>query len=799
MLALIPKKQYAAQYNAHGFYNQASRYIDNNRRREILEINYVGNNLQQFIVPTNPLQQFQINNLNRNKTVVLAVNKEISNTTIQTDDSRIRISDGSYSLSTNITRNIASHYGAIRIPIPNQYGQLDSIKQLPITHCVVNTTTPGGTIFPTNSGVLFRGDTYINRFTEKNTMFFFTAWLMGEPDLFDYDYTRYNSIAYPTYWINSQPLTGALQLNPDKRHSLDFQSLLTQITGVVYVEPGYFYLFNSGVRDFFVESEVNLAFRDYEDDLGKRHYDPYAFTDLSTMFRSDIISGGNYYKYDYSLSASKIVTSRISWSSLLPRDYDPAIYSTCYKYRPNRVIYSLPQKMESKKDSWRIFLVNNYRDFLANVTSIKSINKNGALFMMRYMSPLQFLGVDQLQTDAGTKVTLGDGGLFSQPFQAIVNTDDSYEYASNQGRFCAINTTYGVFWVSQNQGKVFNLAGGGLNDITNEGLKWWFAKYLPSQLLAAYPDYKLGDNPVAGVGVQMIYDNTSEVIYIIKKDYKPKFDSTTGLTLDPDGVTFRYNNVVTPFTNTNVFEPANFTISYDPKLKAWISFHDWIPSFVIPAKNHFMSVAREGAALNDTVWRHNVRCDLYTNYYGVNYPFEVEFLSSTGQAVSSVRNLEYMLEVYNYHNHCRDKFHVLDQNFDQAMVYNSEQISGNLLLTLKDKANPFNMLTYPIVNPVAQTITINFSKEENKYRFNQFYDITRDRGEFSGANIPMFITDPGGYKYTINPAYVNYSKDPLQHKKFRHYVNRVFLRKSVSGNNKMLFKISNEKLLPSPR
>jgi hypothetical protein len=346
---------------------------------------------------------------------------------------------------------------------------------------------------------------------------------------------------------------------------------------------------------------------------------------------------------------------------------------------------------------------------------------------------------------------------------------------------------------------VFNLAGGGLNDITNEGLKWWFAKYLPSQLLKVYPEFKLGDNSVAGVGVQMIYDNTNDIVYITKKDYKPKFGPTTGLTLDPDGITFRYNNTVTPLTDTNVFEPANFTISYDPKLKAWISFHDWIPTFMIPGRNHFMTVSKQGTALNDSIWKHNERCDLFTNYYGTNHPFEVEFVASTGQMVNSMRNLEYMLEVYNYYNDCRDKFHVLDQNFDQAIVYNSEQISGNLLLTLKDKTNPFNMLNYPIINPAAQTITINFSKEENKYRFNQFWDITNNRGEFGGGNLPMFITDPGGYKFNINPAYVNYSKDPLQRKKFRHYVNRVFLRKSSSGNNKMLFKISNEKLLPSPR
>ena len=201
---------------------------------------------------------------------------------------------------------------------------------------------------------------------------------------------------------------------------------------------------------------------------------------------------------------------------------------------------------------------------------------------------------------------------------------------------------------------------------------------------------------------------------------------------------------------------------------------------------------------SNSIWKHNITCTSYCNYYGVNYPFEIEFVSATGQTVTSMRSIEYLLEVYRYHNDCRDKFHVLDENFDQAMVYNSEQISGLLYLSLKAKNNPLDLLTYPRITNSG--ITINFSKEENKYRFNQFWDVTKNRGEYTtGFSIPMFNTEANGYKYVANPNYINYSKDPLQRKKFRHNVNRVWMRKGVSGNNKFLFKLSNQKLLQSPR
>jgi len=285
----------------------------------------------------------------------------------------------------------------------------------------------------------------------------------------------------------------------------------------------------------------------------------------------------------------------------------------------------------------------------------------------------------------------------------------------------------------------------------------------------------------------MVYDNTYELLYIAKRDYKPKY---LDMTYDADG-NFYYQGNKVEFTDPDYFENASFTVSYDTKSNVWISFHDWVPTFLLPGRNHFMSVNRF------SIWKHNIRCDSYCNYYGLDYPFEIEFVSATGQQVNSMRSIEYLLEVYKYYNDCRDRFHILDANFDQAIVYNSEQNSGLLNLYLREKGNPLSLLNYPVITPVG--IDIQFSKEENKYRFNQFWDVTKDRGEYSNASIPMFVTEANGYIYNINTNYVNYSKDPTQRKKFRHNVNRVFVRKRLSEDQKFLFKISNQKLLQSPR
>ena len=96
-------------------------------------------------------------------------------------------------------------------------------------------------------------------------------------------------------------------------------------------------------------------------------------------------------------------------------------------------------------------------------------------------------------------------------------------------------------------------------------------------------------------------------------------------------------------------------------------------------------------------------------------------------------------------------------------------------------------------------INILCSKVEQKYRFNQFWDITNDRGEFTNAEQPIWNTRPNGYIKDLNNINLNYDKSPLQHKKFRHYFTNVILRRMESENRKMLLRLNNTKLLTSFR
>lgn len=1068
-------RDYALQVDQVGEYDRSMEVGPGNRRRRVDITNYVDPTLMQFGTG------HRINNMFRNRFVAVKTEREVANPTVE-DNSRRLISEVPQQIGEDFNATVSSYYASIKVDYQNQYGQIGNISQVPITQCIYNTEPIKRKKF--SSPVLFGGDIYINRYTEKNSMFFFNANACGFPDLTIINYRTNVNIPFPRYWIDTNKYEGLLG-GTDGGSIFNFPSSQRFLNrkgsnGVFSVKNRYFYLFNSGVREFFVESEINLAHRDWGERMSERHYDRYTFTSTDELFRSDIIGTGNYYKYDYSLSWTKNIQQYGGgWGYVLPSLYDPYVSQTCFANREKRVLYSLQRQAEGVKDNWRVYLANNYKDFNSRVTAIKPINKTGAIILYEDAEPTQFVGVDQLQTDAGTKITIGDGGLFNQALQSIVNADDTMQYGSCLSGRSAVNTPHGMFYVSEETGKVLQYGGGGLEEISRNGMNYWFQKYLPNKLLKRYPNYRVLDNPIAGIGTQSVYDPQYELLYISKVDYIPlddevKYDPTFGFYKEyqttvkerlpstyecPAGYTyddvlktckkveytnvlsssqttaavagptnayhglrapkvyatgypeyglgtvtttltasfwgpnfisgglpadnfasyvknisvsspsatlgasygfsetvcigqtktyyiavaaddalkvsidgnlvlnltgaagatnsmgsdlyntlhiypitltagnhlfyFEYSNMLGPdmfayslfdmtlaelqaatnandltvhnpnglryvysngqkvssltkrggyFTETNeacpdeyvlsidencqckcarttyaakeevlgnlvdklvtrrmrislqdpqYFTRCAWTVSYDPKNKMWVSFHDWHPDLVIQPHEHFMTVK------GPSVYKHNKSWDSYCNFYGVDYPFEIEFPTSTASTITTIRNGEYILENYIFSNDGASAHEVLDHNFDQAVVYNNEQISGALNLILKPKSNPLGMLTYPRIN--ANSIDILFSKEENKYRFNQFWDITRDRGEFTTTRTPMWLTDCNGYVRKINADYVNYNKAPLERKKFRHYADRFVLIRTVSGNVKMLLKLFTTKKLYSPR
>jgi hypothetical protein len=113
-------------------------------------------------------------------------------------------------------------------------------------------------------------------------------------------------------------------------------------------------------------------------------------------------------------------------------------------------------------------------------------------------------------------------------------------------------------------------------------------------------------------------------------------------------------------------------MSYDIKRKSWISWHDWHPDLVMPSQSTFYTIKKTG------IFQHNNRCDLFCHYYDVDHPFEIEYSFNTNLSENTLMSIEYYMEIFKWSPNCRDKYMFHEDNFDEAIVYNHEQISGLL-------------------------------------------------------------------------------------------------------------------------
>ncbi len=500
-------------------------------------------------------------------------------------------------------------------------------------------------------------------------------------------------------------------------------------------------------------------------------------TNLNEIFRSDRLE--NPEEFEINRVYSDTYTTEI-FAQQQRDDFDPL--NPIPVNQENSVIYSLPSFNLQNVDNWQYFLPANYFAFresdFGTLTALHKMDQDRVIFLFSKASPFISMGRDFLQLEGtGRKITIGDGGLFAQDPREIMPTDN--DYGSSTSRFAFSNTHVGRFYPSAPQGRILNAEG--MDDITRQGVSYWCKNYMPIFLSKYFPNYST-ENPMYGAGYLTVFDSASETIYITKRDFSPKISGVTY----KDGK-FMYGTIEVSLHDSNYFNDISWTLSYSPTEKAFTSWHDWHPDHIIQDSNHFMTVK------DNKVWKHNEATDSFCNFYGKDYPFEWEPVSSSGQQVEAVKSLEYLLEVYEYKNSARNRFHVHHENFDKLQVFNSEQASPMLNLVYASQ-NPEENLNYPRINN-ATTIgyDVLFFKVENKYRVNQFWDATKDRGTTTNANVHLAATDESGYKTVINPLAIDIHKPEEDRKKFRHYWTKFRLTKTVSGKYKFICKLLNIK------
>lgn len=138
------------------------------------------------------------------------------------------------------------------------------------------------------------------------------------------------------------------------------------------------------------------------------------------------------------------------------------------------------------------------------------------------------------------------------------------------------------------------------------------------------------------------------------------------------------------------------------------------------------------------VWRHLTNPTLYNSFYGKTEPYVIEYCFAYQYYDEIVQNVKDYTKAYKYSTdntgvfNYNDRVETDDAYFNKVVVYNGQQSSGLLELVPKPRNNMRAYMQYPIYNTDSKTIT--FTKSDNFYQYNIFWDVVKDKTE------PLFIT-----------------------------------------------------------
>lgn len=153
---------------------------------------------------------------------------------------------------------------------------------------------------------------------------------------------------------------------------------------------------------------------------------------------------------------------------------------------------------------------------------------------------------------------------------------------------------------------------------------------------------------------------------------------------------------------------------------------------------------QEVAAINFTaantasMWAHLKNPQLYNSFYGCTHPYIIEYPFAYQYHDEIIQNIKDYTKVYTYLpevNHKFDanrKIQVDSVYFNKAVLYNDQQSTGILNLVAKPVNNMKEYMTYPKFNSDSKSII--FTKSDNFYQFNTFWNIVKDKTE------PLFIS-----------------------------------------------------------
>ncbi len=780
--SLVMYRNYAYQYNAIGIYNEFNPIANaGNKQRGVDKAYYLlpGQQTLGDIFPINNWKRESsvFFRTDQSSTAPLYPNDPLIIGSLHEDDSRV-----SYSGDKQIYANILSYYASHKRKIRDQYGDIYSYGTVDTGYCGlfdINEDYTGLTDY------LFGGDVFINRFGLKRKLSFFIDTAVSRQDGSDIQYSDLSNVGKTRYWYN----TGTAQ-TPNS----GFKGLMKSILGVpqsnldgnsnqLFYQDGRIYLYSYGIAYFFVESEVNVDFRQAGNNLEKDFY-PNVGTGIPNDWLQEVtvpIINDNYYIYNKTYSKQ----NKENFFSHLPLSFDPT--ELCQQDYTHRVIYSDPNR-------WRIYKPISYFDFpknYGNLTAIDTIDNSQVLVRFENKSYI-YNALTAIQTSSGKYAYLGNDDVFkTQPID-FGETDQGY--AGSQHHLL-LKTESGHLYIDAKRATVFLINGSGVVPISDSGMSKWFTKNLPFRIEEYFPNINV-DNSWNGVGLTGVWDSQYSRFIITKLDYTPLKEVENDITYNSYYGKFYYKNEEVLLTDKRYFCNKSWTISYNPGTKSWISFHSYIPNYYIGLNGIFLTGKNE--VLNNqksSIWIHNLIHTSYQRFYGKLEPYILEYpfvFKAQDELLQNVKDYTTILEYYNENDHYEINDNVF---FNKAVLYNGQQCSGILNLYPKPKGKMNFYFNYPKLNSDSKDII--YTKSDNFFNYNTIWDVVKNPNN----HYPIWIDscENKSIDKELNNTKFDYSPRSFQKTKLRakdlkiRHINDVFDRykfisKFILANTQISYK-----------
>lgn len=782
--SMTPNHKYFIQYNSVGKYNNYKPLNQLGNTQRAIEASAYLNPVRQIVNET-VTSTAKVNNWYRESSVFIKTDsfKSLLPSPTKADNSKVSVDSAGLNygdLNVRFNRDIASYYATIKRFKPDQYGSIYNIEYIETDGCYTDLSS-----IPSQYKTYFGGDKFITRFALKRKMPFFVQTRFRQLPDSDVKYSTLGNAAYPNYYIDYGvgllERMGDIDISDVFTHPAHlFESLvgtdhtrLDAKTAKFFYQNGYVHLYNYGIPYFLVESDVNTDLRNGENNSNLDFY-PHQ-RDLTTWLQEDIVSikEDNYFFYNKTYSKQ----NKESFINFLTPSY------TLEDTIINRVVYTEKKKTLNENDNWLLIKANNFYDSDSTngrLIAVDSIEQDKVLVRSENSTQI-FSAYNTIRTDAGN-LQIGTGGIFEGGVREFSVTDLGYLGTQHKA---FLKTEYGHIFADAKRGQVIliNSGGGGIEEISRNGMRNWFKQNLPFRILKDFStiDPQDIDNNYKGIGLHMSFDKRYCKIYLTKLDYKLISSDVQYNTTTKQFTLISTPSTVVQLTDKNYFCNKSWTISYSFLTKMWSSFHSFIPNYYNNFIDHFESGLNSNVL--STVWSHNITNKSYQVYYGNLYPFIIDVITDPSIINNTINSIEFISDVYRYHN---EYDYVYKQNitFNKAYVYNHHQNSGLLNLVVKDENDMNGLLNDNYVGIDGTTIQI--SNTENIWRINDFYNAVA----CNGMNAPLWFYDCNNVNKSLNIKAFNYFKPDLNKSRIRGRLSHIRFVNDKWSNYKFLFFIS---------